>query len=171
MIKVIKQNSDSFQKKNTTPRSFVVASSLMDKGADQQEIIRWLYKTQPLHILKLWGKAMAKIRWDENIKLIWSTLSIEDFVQSRASSKDITTILEKLEENYSEGKIFMLGYKDTPETSTLVLKTANPELTQKLAPALFGRARRDFIIIKKNQPDMEKAAGEIIEKISQIATT
>ncbi len=162
--------TDSFQKKNTTPRSFVVASSLMDKGADQQEIIRWLYKTQPLHILKLWGKAMAKIRWNEKLKLIWSTLSIEDFVQSRASSSDITTILEKLEENYSEGRLFMIGYKDTPDSSTLILKTTNTELTQKLAPAISGKAKRDFIIIKKEQPDMEIAAQEVIGKISQIAT-
>ena len=39
--------TDSFQKKNTTPKALARAAELMEKGADQQLIIRWLYKTQP----------------------------------------------------------------------------------------------------------------------------
>ena len=61
--------TDSFQKKNTTPKALQLASRLMDKGADQQKIVRALYKTQPLHLLKLWGRVMAGVKWDEEAKL------------------------------------------------------------------------------------------------------
>jgi len=76
--------TDSFQKRNTTPKALKLASHLMDKGADQQKIVRSLYKTQPLHLLKLWGRVMAQVKWNEELKLIWAFVSIEDLVQARA---------------------------------------------------------------------------------------
>ena len=53
--------TNSFQKKNTTPKSLNIAAALMAKDANQQKIIRYLYKTQPLHLLKLWGRVMARL--------------------------------------------------------------------------------------------------------------
>ncbi|MEK7181889.1 MAG: hypothetical protein AAB615_02990, partial [Patescibacteria group bacterium] len=78
--------TESFQKKNTTPKALHTASLLMDRGADQQKIVRSLYKTQPLHLLKLWGRVMAQVRWNEELRLIWALVSIEDLVQSRAKA-------------------------------------------------------------------------------------
>jgi len=89
--------TDSFQKKNTTPKSFLTAAILMDKGANQQEIVRWMYKTQPLNILKLWGRVMAKVKWDENLKIIWSEITVEDFIQSRSTPENLPVILEKMQ--------------------------------------------------------------------------
>lgn len=157
--------TDSFQKKNTTPRSLAAAASLMEKGADQQEIIRWLYKTQPLHILKLWGRAMAKINWDENARLAWSALSVEDFVQSRSTPEDLPLILEKLQENYSEGKIFMVVYNDTLQTSVCLVKTASMEEMKKVYPQLDGNIKRGVLEIKIENPNLIEVGRAVAEKI------
>ncbi|MFZ2881503.1 MAG: DHH family phosphoesterase, partial [Candidatus Moraniibacteriota bacterium] len=93
--------TNNFQRKNTTPKALLNAAELMDKGADQQGIIRFMYKTQPLNILKLLGRVMSKLNWEEKHKLAWTTLSIEDFVQSRSTSENLPIILEKLQENYT----------------------------------------------------------------------
>jgi len=87
--------TDSFQKKNTTPKALQLASHLMDKGADQQKIIHSLYKNQPLHLLKLWGRVMAQVKWNEDLKLIWAFVTIEDLVQARAKVEDLPQVLEK----------------------------------------------------------------------------
>jgi nanoRNase/pAp phosphatase (c-di-AMP/oligoRNAs hydrolase) len=156
--------TDSFQKKNTTPKALLSAAALMDKGANQQEIIRWLYKTQPLHILKLWGRAMAHLKWDEKSQLIWSELSLEDFIQSRASINDVSAILEKLQENYSEGKIFVLLYNDTPTTTVAKIKTASLDLLQLVHKHLDGAIdKKEFLEI--NLPSNNLAeAGEMLSK-------
>lgn len=99
-------STESFQRKNTTPKCLQIASRLMDKGADQQKIVRWLYKTQPFNLLKLWGRVMARLNWNEKKKLVWSLVSLEDFVQSRSKPSDIPFILDKIKDNYSSGKYF-----------------------------------------------------------------
>lgn len=156
--------TDSFQKKNTTPKALLTAATLMDKGADQQEIIRWLYKTQPLHILKLWGRAMAKLKWDEKTQLVWTELSVEDFVQSRASLNDVVQILEKLQENYSEGKLFMLLYNDTPASTVVKIKTADPEALEKIQKHLDGATSVRNILELKLPENNLPIVGETLSK-------
>lgn len=157
--------TDSFQKKNTTPKALALAAALMDRGADQQEIIRWLYKTQPLSILKLWGRAMAKINLEKEARLIWSALSVEDFVQSRSSAKELPLILEKLEENYSEGRIFMLVYNDTPDTAVAILKFSDNQTAQNLGRKLQGSFVRGFLQVKIGQTDLMKAGQDLTRQI------
>ncbi|MFA6383725.1 MAG: DHH family phosphoesterase [Parcubacteria group bacterium] len=156
--------TDSFQKKNTTPKALLSAAALMDKGANQQEIIRWLYKTQPLHILKLWGRAMAKLKWDEKSQLVWSELSLEDFIQSRASINDVSAILEKLQENYSDGKIFILIYNDTPTSAVAKIKTTSLDLLQLVHKHLDGAIdKKDFLEINLPSNNLTEI-GEMLSK-------
>ena len=49
-------DTGSFQNANTTPKSLTVAAQLVGFGAQQQEIIRHLFKTKSLAQLKLWGQ-------------------------------------------------------------------------------------------------------------------
>lgn len=157
--------TNSFQRKNTTPKALLASASLMDKGADQQEIVRWLYKTQPLHVLKLWGRAMAKINWDAKSQHIWSVISVEDFVQSRSNPEDLVLILEKLEENYKEGKIFSLIYNDTPESSVVMIKVANVELIEKIKIKLGGKIKQDILIVKMENSNLFEVGNIIAERI------
>ena len=162
--------TDSFQRKNTTPRSLAAAATLMEKGADQQETIRWLYKTQPLHVLKLWGRAMARLNWDEKSKLAWTGITMEDFVQSRASQKDIPLILEKLQENYGEGRFFMLLYNDTPESSISLLGGASLEPMKKLREFLNGQIKQDVLEIRLSTGDLTEAGELLAKRIKEFGT-
>lgn len=160
--------TESFQNKNTTPRALQTAAVLMDAGADQQNIIRWLYKTQPLHILKLWGRAMTNLAWDPQAKIAWTTISVEDFVQSRASQNDVLPILEKLQENYSEGQIFIALYNDTPVSSIAVIKTASAELLKKINSIAGGEMSRDYLKINIQTPNISEAGELLLQKIKEI---
>jgi nanoRNase/pAp phosphatase (c-di-AMP/oligoRNAs hydrolase) len=163
--------TESFQKKNTTPKTMAVASELMNKKADQQEIVRWLYKTQPLRILKLWGRAMAKINWEEDLKMIWSEITVEDFVNSRSKPEDIPFIIEKLKENYHEGKIFMFIYNDTPQSSVAVWETRDTQIAQKIAAATEGISKRNLWEMKIAQANLSLGAQEIIKKMKSSLRT
>lgn len=163
--------TDSFQKKNTTPKALSLAATLMDKGADQQEIIRWLYKTQPLHILKLWGQVMAKINWDEETQLVWSAVTVEDFVQSRSKPEDLRLIIEKLEENYSEGKIFMAVYNDTPDSALVLIKTAGMDEMKKIYPQLDGDLKVGMLELKIPRGNLEAVGQALAERIKKIILT
>lgn len=160
--------TESFQKKNTTPRSMLFAATLMDKGADQQEIIRWLYKTQPLHILKLWGRTMAKLNWESEIKLIWSQITLDDFVQSRSAAEDIPSILDKLQENYYEGRVFMAVYNDKPGSSVAVIKTADADVFKKMYLNFGGEIKKGMIELRTENGNLAEVGKGIAEKMKNI---
>ena len=160
--------TNNFQKKNTTPKSLLFAAELMDKGANQQGIIRFMYKTQPLNILKLLGRVMSKLNWDEKNHLAWANLSLEDFVQSRTTPENLPIILEKLQENYTEGQIFSIFYKDTPASSRANLKTTNAEVLRKITSAFGVAINYDLAEISINQSDLDLASRATLEKIEKI---
>lgn len=57
---IISQTS-SFRDPKTTPQAMFKASRLISAGAKQQEIIQHLFKTKPLPLLQLWGRALARL--------------------------------------------------------------------------------------------------------------
>lgn len=164
----IMSSTDSFQRKNTTPKALKTAANLMDLGANQQEIVRFLYKTQPFNILKLWGRIMARLKWDDDAKLAWAPVYLEDFVQSRTSPGDLVRILEKLADNFSAGKNFLLFYNQNENTIVGLIKSASSEKLTELARKLDGVIERDLIrfnISGKNVADVER---ELVEKIKSV---
>ena len=157
--------TNSFQKKNTTPKSLQAAAALMTKGADQQKIIRFLYKTQPFHLLKVWGRIMARLNWENDLLLIWAPVLIEDFVQSRSSAADIPSILEKIKENYSTGKIVMVLYDETPQMVKGVIKCTDSEQLKRIATILGGTAIGDICQFSQPSEDLREAGKKVVEKI------
>lgn len=113
--------TESFQKKNTTPSVLHVASRLMDRGANQHDIIFRLVKTQPLATLKLWGRVMAGLKWDESRKLMWASVSPKDIIESHSHIDDLPVILEKIRTHSSVGTFFaILSPKSATETMVIM---------------------------------------------------
>jgi nanoRNase/pAp phosphatase (c-di-AMP/oligoRNAs hydrolase) len=161
--------TNSFQENSTTPKTLLSAANLMDKGAKQQEIIRWLYKTQSFNTLKLWGRVMAKLKLEESLKLVWSELTIEDFVYSRTRPEDLPAILEKLQENYSEGQTFLCLFNNTPESTVALVKSASPELLKKLETFFSGEIKQEILEIKFNSGHMAETGKIVVDKIKEFS--
>lgn len=159
--------TDSFQKRNTTPKALKLASRLMDSGADQQKIIRALYKTEPFHLLKLWGRVMAQVKWDENLKLIWASVSIEDLVQTRARVEDLPQVLEKIKNNYSSAHLFMLIYSETKELARGLVRANSSEAINGFAKHFpEGEFRGDTFSFTISANGLEEAENIVINRLN-----
>ncbi|MEI7621330.1 MAG: DHH family phosphoesterase [Candidatus Moraniibacteriota bacterium] len=159
------EETNSFQKKNTTPKALQISAILMSKGANQQEIIRFLYKTQPLHLLKLWGRVMARLQWESELELVWAPVFLDDFLQSRSHAGDVPFILNKIKENYTTGKIFMVLHNEDPDQIKGFLKDSNPEELQKITTLLQGRSTGDTCQFSIQASDTTEAGKLVVEKI------
>jgi hypothetical protein len=111
---------------------------------------------------------MSRLNWDEKSKLAWTELSVEDFVQSRASLKDVPLILEKLQENYSEGKVFMSLYNDTPQSSVALIKSAAPETAKQIHQLLGGSLGRDLLEVRLGTDNLSEAGNLISKRIKEL---
>ncbi|MEK7137654.1 MAG: DHH family phosphoesterase [Patescibacteria group bacterium] len=98
----------SFQNPNTTPESLEVAAALLDHGARQQEIIRYIYKTKPLSTLKIWGRALHNIQVNAKERIVWSAIGKEDLAEMHAESKETHGIIDELLTTIPEAEVYIL---------------------------------------------------------------
>lgn len=156
----------SFQNSKTTPHALKISSELMTTGANQQEIVRHLFKTQPFNILKLLGRIMSKLKWDEELKMVWSIVSIEDFIQSRTEPKDVPFILDKIQNNYEAGEAFLILYTTASEKIKGVLKFSDNEKLKYLNQFEKGTIIGDIFEFEIDHNDsLEEIEKSIIEKL------
>ncbi len=92
----ITTDTASFQNTSTTPKSLTVAAQLVALGARQQEIIQRIYKEHPISTLKLWGKALAKIKQRDDLHVLWTTLAKNDFEDANADETQTNGLIDNL---------------------------------------------------------------------------
>lgn len=89
-------DTGSFQNSNTTPKSFTVAAQLIAAGARQQEIINNIFKTKSLSTLKLWGKALSRLKEEKDSRFVWSKITAPDFVEANAGEDETSGVIDEL---------------------------------------------------------------------------
>lgn len=163
-------STESFQKPTTSPKAMILAAKLMKYKADQAIIIRHLYKTKPLSFMKLWGRVMARLNWNEEYQMAWSLISGEDFVQSRAGESDIPLVLEEIEKNFSQGQIFAILYSYGHFKTKVQLITPDEKIKQKIINFFETEITETnkMLCFEIKEQDLIKAEKKLLEKIKQI---
>lgn len=159
--------TDSFRKKNTTPKSLYMAAKLIEFGADQQEVIRHLYKTQPFHLLKLLGCIMARLNWNEELGFVWAEASLDDFVQTRTKPGDLAYVLDKVRSNYSSGKVFGIFYKELQGSVSVIVKSHREETLFKLQSMFSGKLDGDAVLFSLPSVSIEDALHLVMESLAE----
>lgn len=98
--------TESFRHIKTTPKAFLKASSLVSIGARQQDIVRHLYKTRSVGLLKLWGRALARIKEAQGLPLVYSILREEDL--QKAGSRDVEGVFSEMLASLKNNKMVAL---------------------------------------------------------------
>lgn len=129
----------SFQHVQTTPKAFLKASELVALGARQQEIIKNIYKTKSLALLKLWGRALARMKILEAEKCVYSVLNLGDFQKAGAGEGELLPVLAEFVDNISGYNIIAVLAETAPNSQRLLLAAAEQTETEKLILALGGK--------------------------------
>lgn len=166
LLTAIIGGTDSFKKATATPASMIMAARLMKYQADQATIIRYLYKTKSIAFLKLWGKIMSRLKYDEKTQLIWSSALQEDFIQSGALQSDIPFVLEEIEKNHSSAQIFALLFFNSKGETILKIKANDKKYLAKLCEQYEIENQSELEINLKFKP-IEVVEKELLELISK----
>jgi len=158
--------TESFQKPTTTPHCMINAAKLMKYKADQPTIIQNLYRTKSLSFLKLWGRMMARLNWNEEEKLAWSLLSVEDFVQSRSTHKDIPFVIDEIQKNFSQAQIIAVFFSKTDRDSLARVRVTNEKKAELITQAFNLPLEKEFEISFEGKNLLE-AEKHFLEKIKE----
>ncbi|OIO51488.1 MAG: hypothetical protein AUJ19_04340 [Parcubacteria group bacterium CG1_02_58_44] len=101
----------SFRTTNVTPRTLDTAAELVAAGGRRDEIVQHLYKIRTLSTLKLWGRALARLKYDPEIRMAWSLLVRQDFIHSGSTQDCLPDVMDELMANASEAEISGLIYE------------------------------------------------------------
>lgn len=156
--------TDSFQNKNTTPKAFLAAASLVAKGANKQDIIRYLYKTKSISTLKLMGKIMSNLKYNSQYKLGWSIIEKDDFAKIGASQEGLSSVVRELANSSPEFSLMLLLYRNNGGISGII-NFAEKLPVESLAKLLGGSIEHRQIVFTSKEEDVELVEKDTLNKI------
>ncbi|MBI4598925.1 hypothetical protein HY734_01875 [Candidatus Uhrbacteria bacterium] len=125
----------SFKTAGVTPKTLQAASRLMGQGARRDDIVRSLYRTRSVHTLRLWGRALARLKSDPAMSLVWSLLSRQDFLHAGAEEEDLEDIVDELISSSPQATVAVLLYETSDHGIQAVIRAERPFDALRLAAA------------------------------------
>lgn len=164
----------SFQDSSTTPTTLSIASRLVTQGAHQQDIIKTLYKTKDFGLLKLWGRALARIKTSQQGNFLYSFLTESDFSKTGLPSDSLPDVLSELIDNIVGFQtIALLGEQSgnvevllagLPHTEvSKVAQNLNPEFIKMALPA--GSHLYQCVRVLLENTTLEQAESKLLSAV------
>ena len=116
----------SFRSKNVTPKTLQTASKLIAKGARRDEIVERLYRTRSVETLRLWGRALARLKADEEAKMVWTLLSQQDFMHAGGEEQDLPDVIDELIASSPQAKVVVVLYEMKDRNICAIVRAERP---------------------------------------------
>lgn len=156
----------SFKSAEVSPHTLQLASELVERGAEREQIIHQLYRTRSIATLKLWGHALTHLQSKPELGLVWTTLTRDDFSRSGATADDLKGIADELISNSPEGKIIVLLHEGADAIKGIITADKNNDALALGKPlqAEGNKRQATFQITGKNLKEAEEALLKTIEE-------
>lgn len=156
--------SQNFQNPKTTPKTFEIASYLIERGANHQKIIQHLYKTNSAPQIKLLGKVLEKLNFDEKKEIVWSSLTAQDFQTTEADSRDLSFVVEELKTNFWKLPSLLVLWESHASGQLVkgVFYSSKPNFVEKILENFEGVSRGEGVLFLIRENDLKAAEEKIL---------
>lgn len=158
--------TNSFQSQKTTPQVFNKASKLVSLGAKQQEIITQLYRSKSLGLLRLWGRVLARLKYDTEKQIVSSTITRSDIEKSEVVLSEVDQVIDEMIEQLPFGKVFLVVVEGD-NSATVLAASTNLTLDQMFGtynPSLLSPNVIKFTVGKP----LTETETEVIETVRKV---
>ena len=157
----------SFKTENVTPRTLKLAGDLITKGARRDEIVQKLYKTRSVETLRLWGRALARLKSDDQHHIVWTMLTQQDFINAGADSTALESIIDELLMSAPEAQIASVLYEHIDGYTTSILHARRPYDALMLGAPFRAAGTREEAKLQIRQSDIIKAERDLITHLQK----
>ncbi len=105
-----------FRSPKISVRTFEVTSKLLEVGARREEILEHLFRTKSIGQLQLWGRALSRLKADQDRKLVWTLVSQHDFLAARASEADLPDLVDELLVSSPDARVILVLFEQRDHT-------------------------------------------------------
>lgn len=155
----------SFRSDNVTPKTLKVAGDLIAVGARRDAIVENLYKTRTVETLRLWGRALARLKSAEDNALVWTLLTKQDFVAAGADEKAMDNVVDELMMSSPNAKIGILFFEHSDGSIRAIIHAARPFDALYLGAPFRAAGTREEARLKLTDKDIVTAEKNVIRHI------
>ncbi|MFA6553629.1 MAG: DHH family phosphoesterase [Patescibacteria group bacterium] len=153
----------SFQSASVTPKSLAISSLLIENGARRDDIIKHLYRTKSINTLKLWGRALARLKTELDGRIVWSLLNRQDFVKSGAVEAELEGVVDELMVNTPNAEIICLLYEGEDHSIKVIATSGRSIDALNVFREYKPTGSRNFIRFSIASGDILAAEKSIVE--------
>lgn len=169
---IISQTS-SFRDPKTTPQAMLKASRLVAAGAKQQDIIQHLFKTKPLPLLQLWGRALARLVSIPEKQVLTAVVTKSDLEKTKVGTEVLPLVVKDIAEMITGYSLIILLAELTSSGTQVVIAGLPFEDIKSVAAQLQSPSTENPIQLSGKYKyisiflsgDLEKVQGQINEII------
>ena len=154
----------SFKTSKVTPKALTIASQLVSIGAKRDEIVKYLYQTKSLNTLKLWGKALSRLKNDETNKLVWTILTKEDFETTQTQEEHLSEVIDELISNMPGLEVIVLIYQVNNHIGVLVKAERNIDAIN-ITKKFNAQGSKNLATFQLPQSDLLEVERDVIGEI------
>lgn len=159
----------SFKRPNVSPKTLATAGKLMARGARREEAVQHLYRTRTVQTLRLWGRALARLRQDAEIPLVWTLLSHQDFMHAGAGEEDLVDVIDELITSSPNAKIVLIIYEMEGGATHALVHAERPFDALALTSPLKPLGTREHAKLKFTEGGIVKAEQLCLSTLKQLA--
>jgi len=157
-----------FQTSTITPKTLQTASKLVAKGANREQIIQHLYRTRSVSTLRLWGRALARLKIDATIPMVWTLLSQQDFLHAGAHEQDLPDVIDELLSSSHEAKIIVLIYENAKRDVCAIVRTERPMDALFLCAPFHAQGTHEEVRLVFPQKTIVQVEQSLLETFKQM---
>lgn len=158
-----------FRAPQVTPRSLAIASLLVEHGARRAEIVQHLYQTKTIPMLKLWGRALARLESAEHGWFVWTKISKTDFAKTEAHKEDVPGVIDELLVSTPRAKVVGVLYESEDGIRGIVATHKQIDATSLLEP-FDPKGSGDFVRIRFTERMLEDAEAVLKARVHEELT-
>ncbi len=155
----------SFKTKNITPKTLQTASKLISHGAKREQIIQQLYRTRSIPTLRLWGRALARLKTDESVHMVWTLLSQQDFLHAGAEEHDLHDVIDELLSSSPNAHVVILLYENAKREIITIVRAERPLDAITLCAPFHAVGTREEVRLTLNVKTIVEGERDVIGHI------
>jgi phosphoesterase RecJ-like protein len=156
----------SFQNVNTTPQVLALASELYQKGADLAEVSRNICQAKPFSVLKLWGRILANLKYDQEHRLAWSKISFDDLKEFQVEEAETAALMNQFLGRVKDCDIvLLLSEKEPGKINGNLRKSSKEKFDLVRIATQFNGGGHEEAAGFRIEGDLEKVEHLVVEAI------
>ncbi len=125
-----------FTNNKVTPSCLLLASKLIQLGAEREKVISNIYQTKSISLLKIWGQILSQMKYDENSKMAWSFVDVETEYIDNVGAKEL---IEEIISRSPQVEIIVLFHAISEDVIRVYVYSNNRHSSYGLIKGLAGK--------------------------------